>query len=367
VYSDGSTHVKHVEWDIEGLDFTVPGKREISGRIMQDQYPFPLAVGYADPVVFPWQGRYYYIATNDNKQQIGFYAREADSVDGLFTPGVRESILLDYNEEKGFIQTFWAPEFHVIGGELYLLFAVGGKAWGPQSHMMKLRTGGSVINPSDWEEPIRVVKRDGEFLTVQGITLDMTYFHANGKDYLVWSYRMMKPNDSGSMLCIAAIDPQTPWQLTSEPVLLSRPLYGWENNDGTINNEGPFPLLVGDTIYLAYSGGAAGGYTYAVGFLSAHVKADLLNPSSWHKQTAPAMSNSTFAEEFGPGHNSFFVDRNGDVMNVYHAQQGMERSARCTAIRRVHFGKDGAPRLDLTTEQDLPEAIASVRTTVVIV
>jgi GH43 family beta-xylosidase len=178
---------------------------------------------------------------------------------------------------------------------------------------------------------------------------------------------MMKPKDSGSMLCIATINPEKPWQLTSEPVLLSRPLFGWENNDGTVNNEGPYPLLTGDTVYLAYSGGAAGGYTYATGFLSADVKADLLNPNSWHKQAAPALSNSTFAEEYGPGHNSFFVDRNGDVMNVYHAQQGIEnRNSRCTAICRVHFGNDGAPRLDLTAEQDLAESLAPVRTTVIV-
>ena len=64
--------------------------------------------------------------------------READAVEGLFS-GAEEHLILDKDEERGFIQTFWAPEFHQIGGELYILFAVSGVKWGPQCHMMKLK------------------------------------------------------------------------------------------------------------------------------------------------------------------------------------------------------------------------------------
>ena len=113
-------------------------------------------------------------------------------------------ILLDVNEEKDFIQTFWAPEFHVIGGRLYILFAVGGKKWSPQCHMMRLREGGSILCPEDWEEPVRVCRADGRPLAGENndITLDMTHFTAGGRDYLAWSYRKWigKPEDSGGTL-----------------------------------------------------------------------------------------------------------------------------------------------------------------------
>ena len=126
----------------------------------------------------------------------------------------------------------------MIGGELYILFAVGGKKWAPQCHMMKLKKGGDILKSEDWEAPVRVCRRDGSYLTRDGITLDMTYFKVNDISYLAWSYRygINSPSDTGSMIYIATTDEKKPWVLTSEPVLLSRPLFGWENTAGTINN-----------------------------------------------------------------------------------------------------------------------------------
>ena len=308
-------------------------------------YGFPLAVGYADPVIFKWKRQYYFIATNDNTNAVGLYARESDTVEGLFDPDVREHVILEYNEEKGFVQTFWAPELHEIAGDIYVLFAVGGKRWSPQSYVMKLKKGGSIVNPNHWEGPIRVKKADGTYLAEEGITLDMTYFCADERHYLSWSYRkgINSPTDTGSMLYIAEIDKNTPHILKSEPVLLSRPLYGWENIQGTINNEGSFPLITENKIYLAYSGGAAGGYTYAIGLLSINRGGNCLNPDEWEKLPHPLLSYYSFPGEFGPGHNSFFLDENGNTMIAYHAQQKMNRAPRCTAIRQVCFRANGEP------------------------
>lgn len=78
-------------------------------------------------MLFFWEGSWYFIATNDNEEDIALYARKADSVAELFAEETPQTIILDLDEEKDFMQTFWAPEFHVIGGELYILFAVSGK------------------------------------------------------------------------------------------------------------------------------------------------------------------------------------------------------------------------------------------------
>ena len=85
---------------------------------MDESFPFPLAVGYGDPVIFPWEGKWYYISTNDNTDDIGLYVREADSVRELFLEGVTEHLILAKDEARELIQTFWAPEFHVIGDEM---------------------------------------------------------------------------------------------------------------------------------------------------------------------------------------------------------------------------------------------------------
>ena len=362
-YSDGSRALKGVLWDAGSVDFATPGVYTARGRIRRQAFPFPLAKGYGDPVIFPWEGKWHFLGTNDNLDDIGLYIREADSVEGLFAPGVREHLILPFDPARGFEQTFWAPEWHLIGGEAYILFAVSGHAWGPQCHLMKLKKGGSVIRAEDWEDPVPVVRQDGSPLSADGITLDMTCIQVQSGTYMVWSYRrhIGTPMDTGSMLYIATVDPREPWRLTSEPVLLTRPLYGWENVAGTINNEGPHALVRDGRVWLAYSGGSANAYTYALGLLSADGGDDLLRLSAWEKSIAPVLTFHSVPGEYGPGHNSFFVDEQGDWMIAYHAETGIAEHLRCDGIRRVHFRRDGSPYLQMSVEEDLPEAAREIR------
>lgn len=360
-YSDGSTTLKEVSWNIEGIDFTKAGVYTIKGKVKQKTYPFPLAKGYADPVILPRNNKYYYLATNDNVNDIGIFVREADTVMELFEPGFKESIILDVDEERNFIQTFWAPEFHVIGGELYILFAVGGRRWAPQCHMMKLKKGGNIMKAEDWETPVAVKRSDGSPLAPDGISLDMTYFKAEDTSCVVWSYRkgIGTALDTGSMIYIATIDENNPTILTSDPVLLTRPLYGWENIQGTINNEGPYALLTDDMVYITYSGGAAGGYTYALGLLSIPRGSNYLDINSWKKASTPVLSYYSIEGIYGPGHNSFFKDYDGEVMIMYHGEVKIAPSdTRCSAMHRVHFGKNNVPVFNMSGERDLNPDLA---------
>ena len=368
VYSDGSTAQKLVKWDCSSIDFTKPGIYTVSGEVQTPEYPFPLANGYGDPVILPWEGKYYFIATNDNTNDVGLYVREAETVEGLFAEGIEQHIILDYDEERNFVQTFWAPEFHVIGGELYILFAVGGKQWSPQCHLMKFKKGGSIISPESWEEPIRVVRQDGSFLGTKGITLDMTYIKSGEDSYMVWSYRehCMAPGDTGSMLYIASVDEKEPWKLTSEPVLLTRPLYGWENVSNTINNEGPYAFVTEDTVYLAYSGGSANKFTYAVGMLTAKVGNDLLDLDNWEKAKQPVLSFYSIDGLYGPGHNSFFTDAQGNLMIAYHGETAIDKTLRCDGMHRVHFNIEGKPVFDLAPERDLKPELRKVQMQIVV-
>lgn len=362
IYSDGSEDLKPVYWSIASLRDMGNRRYRITGHMQAIDTGFPLTVGLADPVIFLYEGKWYYIATNDNVNDIGLYVRCADTVDGLFTDDVETKIILDYDEERGLCQTFWAPEFHVIGGRLYILFAVSNKNWGPQCHMMRLKKGGNIMCAEDWEDPIRVKRMNDHFLTEDGITLDMTYFESAGKAYLAWSYRygIGTPKDTGSMLYIATTDPEKPWVLTSEPVLLSRPLYGWENQSGTINNEGPYALISGDTVYLSYSGGDACGPAYVVGYLKVKVGADLLDISSWKKEPTAVLHLQSVEGILGPGHNSFFYDMDGRLMIAYHAQERDKYNCRCSAFHRVHLSASGFPLLNVVGERDLPAEMSDV-------
>ena len=366
-YSDGSSRTKNIRWDTSGISFDRPGEYTVRGRVTQQSFRFPLAKGYGDPVIFPWDGKWYYISTNDNLNDIGIYVREAQDVDGLFADGVTEHLILPFDPERGFEQTFWAPEFHVIGGELYILFAVSGHQWGPQCHLMKKKKGMPITEESSWEDPVRVIRQNGEPLAKDAITLDMTYVKSRKASYVIWSYRenIGTPLDSGSMLYIASIDENEPRKLTSEPVLLTRPLYGWENVSGTINNEGPNSFTKNGSVYVTYSGGAANGYTYALGLLTASVDADLLDINSWTKSITPVLTFYSVDGEYGPGHNSFYMNDEGEFMISYHAETDIKDNLRCDGIRRVHFRDDGSPYFGMSKEDDLSEEI--VETTVSVI
>lgn len=324
------------------LEYWNPANSEASPSTTQ--YSFPLAKGYGDPVIFSWEGKWYFISTNDNTDDVGLYVRESDTVSGLFAENTKQHLILPYDPDRQLIQTFWAPEFHIIGGELYILFAVSGNQWGPQCHLMKFNRGGSIIDPKSWSDPVRIVRKDGAPLAENAITLDMTYIKAGSGSYVVWSYRehIGDPLDTGSMLYIATIDEKEPWKLTSDPVLMSRPLFGWENVAGTINNEGPNAFIRDNKVYLTYSGGSANAYTYAVGLFTADYDADLLDLNSWKKENTPIMSFYS-VPEFGPGHNSFFTDENGNLMIAYHAETAIDEHLRCDMIRKVCFKEDGTP------------------------
>lgn len=363
LYSDGSQRDKKVLWDKAGIQWNVPGEYVITGRITQQRFSFPLAKGYGDPVIFAWEGKWYYIATNDNLNDIGFYVREAETVAGLFAEGVEEHLILAFDPERALEQTFWAPEFHVIGGELYILFAVSGHAWGPQCHLMKKKKGASICKAESWEDPVRVCRMDGRPLAESGITLDMTYVKAQSGSYVIWSYRehICSPLDTGSMLYIASVDEKEPWKLTSEPMLLSRPLYGWENVSGTINNEGPYAFVKDGTVYVTYSGGAANGYTYALGLLKARSDADLTQLSSWTKSIAPVLTFYSVKGEYGPGHNSFYENEEGELMIAYHGETDLKDHLRCDGIRRVHFRADGTPYFQMAAWEDMADTEVQVK------
>lgn len=356
VYSDGTTAAKTVNWKTAGIDWSRPGTYRIMGTLRQDRYAFPMAVDRADPCIGKWNGKYYFIATNDADGQRSFSIREAESIAGLVD--AEEAKILD-TEMYGHLRNYlWAPELHAIGDELYIFHAGStGEFIDIQSHVMKLKKGGNPMAASDWEMPVRVVRRDGSPLFEAGITLDMTMIQWQGRVYAAWAQREFVPHDLGSWIYIAEVDPKEPWKLQTDPVLLSRPDYGWSNNR-TFVEEGPFALFTDKRIFLTISGAMVDA-TYCVGLLSAELDADLLDPASWTKGNYPILTSGSVPGEFGPGHNSYVTDDDGAIWNVYHARNGID-GPRCAGLRRVHFDIDGYPVLDLTEDRDLNPELAEL-------
>lgn len=359
VYSDGSTAVKQVDWNVEAVDFSKPGIYEIEGVIQQPHYEFPIATNHADPCIGFWNGKYYFIATYDADHEHTMYIREADTIPELVD--AEEVLILDSVTYPGIGGLLWAPEFHIIEDDLYIFHAATpGEFFYEESHVRKLRRGGNPMCKEDWSAPMRVVRADGSELCEAGktITLDMTCFEYNREYYAVWSQRQFLPVDQGAWLYIAKLNAKEPWKLATEPVLLSKPEYGWANNH-TFVDEGPFALIRENKIFLTFSSAAVDS-TYVVGLFEAEHGTDLLNPKNWKKTNFPILTSRSVEGEFGTGHNAYVTDENGDVWNTYHARPGID-APRSSGIRRVHFNAAGYPVLDMTEEMDVSPQLRTVK------
>ncbi len=364
LFTDGTKVERKVVWDLSTVDFSTPGTYPLKGRIHQEHFEFPVAFNRADPCVGKWNGKYYFIATNDADNNHTLYIREADTLSELVN--AEEILLLDSTTYEGIGGLLWAPEFHEIDGKWYIFHAATpGEFYWEESHVMALREGGNPVNRADWSAPMRVVKADGTNICEEGkeITLDMTVFDWEGEYYAIWSQRQFLPKDLGAWLYIAKINPKEPWKLASEPVVLLKPDYGWSNNH-TFVVEGPFALPKEDILYITFSG-AAVDTSYVVGLLSIPKGKDLLDPKNWKQGNYPILTARSVEGEYGTGHNAYVTDEDGTIWNTYHARPGVE-GVRSSGIRRVHFDIDGAPMLDVTEELDLLEEYAYVETQVVV-
>lgn len=360
LYSDGSSAWKRIDWNLSEVDFSRNGTYALTGKVHQEHYAFPIAYDRADPCIGRWGGKYYFIATNDADGNRTLYIREADTIPGLLE--AEEHLLLDSETYPGIGGLLWAPEFHEINGRLYIFHAATpGEFFWEESHVMELKEGGNPIRREDWSAPKRVVRKDGSDLCEAGkeITLDMTCFEWQGEYYAVWSQRQFLPKDLGAWLYIAKLDPKEPWKLLTDPVILSKPEYGWANNH-TFVDEGPFALPRENRLYLTFSS-AAVDTSYVVGLLSIEKGLDLLDAGNWKKKNYPILTSRSVAGEFGTGHNAYVTDEDGTVWNSYHARPGVD-GVRSSGIRRVHFNAAGEPVLDMTEELDVREAYSKVKT-----
>ena len=305
----------------------------------------PFAIDRADPDVYLYNGKYYYIATNDADGNHTLYVREADCLEDI--PSAEEHLILDsdtYPDIKGLL---WAPEFHEVNGKLYIFHAATREEFfAEESRLMELREGGNPTVAKDWSKPRRIVRMDGSDLCEEGkeISLDMTCFEWENEYYVIWSQRQFLPKDLGAWLYIAKLNPQKPWMLASDPVVLSKPDYGWGNNH-TFVEEGPFALLRGDILYVTFSA-AAVDESYVVSYLSIEKGKELLIPGNWYKNNYPILTSRSVLGEYGTGHNAYVIDPEGRVWNTYHARFGAT-APRSSAIRQVFFDVDGAPVLDV--------------------
>ncbi len=355
-YSDGGKDTIPVKWneeDFNKIDFDEPGIYTVRGEAVLYEPTFPMIDARPDPDIYKYNGKYYFIATNENGQTM-LGIREADTIEDLKTAP-------EVTIASG--QTLWAPELHEIGGELYLLYAAGNGWNHVECHMRKCT--GDPMDPADWGEAVRVMKKDGTYLYEDGITLDMTYFEGGDKSYVMWAQRKIDysgSNHGSSDLYIGTVDPKDPTRLTSDPHLISQPVYGWDRYSTTVD-EGPFAIKHDGKVFITYSGNATDN-SYVLGLLSANENDDLLDVNNWKRSNYPVLASEHVPGELGPGHNSFVVNEYGKEILVYHARpNGGTRSA---GVRNVYWAVDGTPVLYMTPERYLKSEYRNATATITV-
>ncbi len=327
------------------------------------EYENPLIEERADPYVIKGNDGYYYFTASypqrggsDSEGYDRIILRRSETLEGLST--AEEITIWDEKDSTTCHRYIWAPELHYIGGKWYIYFAgstSGTSVWDIRCFVLECDSQDPYTG--NWTLRGRFQASAGDTFSFSGFSLDMTYFEHNGEHYVIWAQK-----GSASDLYMATIDPEKPWRLTSKPLTLSVPEYYWEKARYAVC-EGPAVLIHGDKVFVFYS--AAGtGPEYCVGLLMADAASDLMKKSSWTKLSEPILTSTDLEGEYGPGHNSFTTDEEGNVVFVYHArseecflgqcgfagQDPLVDPCRHARMRRVLWTADGMPILNSVAE-----------------
>lgn len=276
----------------------------------------PWILQRADPYVYLHTDGWYYF-TGSIPEYDGIALRRARSLEEL--PEAEEVIIWKKHENGPMSEHIWAPELHYLQGKWYLYFAAGekGDVWKIRPYVLECQ--GQDPMTDVWEEKGKMQRADGDEFSFEAFSLDATVFEDQGRYYYVWAEKVGVGKQI-SNLYIAELE--TPYQLKTVQVLLTTPDYDWERA-GFWVNEGPAVVKHADKLFLTYSASETG-IAYCVGMLTAESGADLLDPRSWKKEGYPVLQTNEEREIFGPGHNSFTKDNEGNDIMVYHARREAE-------------------------------------------
>ena len=302
----------------------------------------PWILQRADPYVLRHtDGKYYFTATVPSYDKI--VLRRADSLAEL--PEAEEVELWHKHESGVQSEHVWAPELYYLDGKWYIYYSASDKddIWALRPYVLMCEEEDPITGK--WVELGKMKRADDDPFSFEEFSLDATVFENHGKRYYVWAEKV-GIGKKISNLYIAEME--RPDKLATVQVLLTGPDYDWERI-GFWVNEGPAVIKRNGKIFLTYSASETGIY-YCVGMLSIDENEDLLDPRKWKKERYPVLGTDESLRIYGPGHNSFTVDEEGNDIMVYHARTEAEIEGnplynpnRHAQLMKVQWGEDGYP------------------------
>ena len=294
---------------------------QLRKQLEKEKYPNPFILERADPYVMKGSDGYYYFTASypmkSDEDPEGYdrvILRRGKSIQELSQ--AEEITIWEADESTASHRFIWAPEIHEINGKWYIFYAGSYSTenrWAFDCHVLQCE--GDDPYTGKWVEKGKFGKLPEDTFSFTGFSLDMTYFEAAGHSYVIWAQHN---EDKISCLYLGEVNPEEPWHLISLPMLLTKPEYDWEKIRYAVN-EGPAVIKHEGKIFVCFSASGTGP-EYCVGVLEAEEDSDLFSVASWEKKPHPVLTSEDLQDEYGPGHNSFVKDENGEDWIVYHAR-----------------------------------------------
>jgi GH43 family beta-xylosidase len=294
----------------------------------------PLLPSGPDPWVVQKDTVYYYMNTLGD--HLGIYSTNKMSalskaaITSIWTPPTSGP----YSKE------IWAPELHYFQGKWFVYFAAddGNNA----NHRL-------YVLENDSADPLSanwVFKGKIADSSADNWAIDASAFQYNNQYYLIWSGWPGSTNAEQDIYIAQLSDPVT---MQGHRVLISSPTMAWETVGAppTIN-EGPEALInPAGQLFLTYSASGCWTDSYCLGLLTLKTGGNPLNAADWTKSATPVFSSRPSAGAYAPGHNGFFVSRDGtEQWIIYHANSTAGEGCGDTRNPRMQsfsWNPDGSP------------------------
>lgn len=377
-YSNGMTEMKTAQWD--AVDTATAGEKIVKGKVVEHNYTNPLIYHRADPFVYKHtDGNYYFVAshTDDEHNLIGEYQyryiflRKAASIEDLADGSGKYEEKVVF--ERGTVQGnnsphIWAPEVHYINGEWFIYYTTcisEDDMWSIRPHALRCK--GDPMT-EQWENLGRIQTTTDDSIAFTDFSLDHTVLQHRGELYFFWAEKhpeVVGANVGGdydenavqvnSNIYLAKM--VNPWTIDSSRICkVVEPVYNWELHGFPVC-EGPAILVRNGKVFMAYSASGTDSL-YCMGLCMADENADLLDIKSWTKLPYPVFQSSRATGQFGPGHNSFTLDEDGNDVMVYHARQEerylvdpgyqpLYDAGRNASVTRVYWDPNGMPNFSV--------------------
>ena len=296
----------------------------------------PLLASGPDPWVIQMGTAYYYMNTQGNRIVITSTQKMSQLSNGTSTTIWTPPTTGPYSKD------IWAPELHNFQGKWWMYFAAD-DGTNDNHRIYVLENDAADPTSANWTFKGKIADS-----TADRWAIDASAFEYKNQLYLIWSGWQGTVNIEQDIFIAKLSDPVT---ISGQRVMISSPTYSWEkmgSNPLPTVNEGPEALInPNGQLFLTFSASGCWTDNYCLGLLTLRAGGDPLNPADWSKSANPVFSTQAANGAYAPGHNGFFVSRDG-TQNwlLYHANATAGLgcgNARSPRMQPFTWNTDGTP------------------------